>query len=231
MISELMKKLLPHNTRSVVIPPGEVQGMGEGKVLLVPSLMRSGTHLLIDAILNNFPAYRRCPLYIDLDQFVASGREPQQLLSMGNYVVKTHFPQVMTPGLSEAVTLLVTRAAIVSPVRDLESILRSMAAFDPDVSEATLLDSVHRFDLYWQGHSRLEIPFKKMVSPSDFDPVIESISQISGAVPQMRRVRPPTPDQRRRVIFHKAMTRIFGCRAPVINTTISFAQKKRIASR
>ena len=51
-MSTILNKKLPHNNKLTVCPPGNLP-RGEGKSILVPSIPRSGTHLLIDSIINN----------------------------------------------------------------------------------------------------------------------------------------------------------------------------------
>lgn len=96
-----MARVLPHNNRRCVAPPGELRP-GSGKPVIVSSIMRSGTHLLIDLLLNNFPAYRRMPLYVDLDHALASGLTAADLLHGGCYVMKSHHPNVRYAAAAQA---------------------------------------------------------------------------------------------------------------------------------
>ena len=50
-------------------------------------MMRSGTHLLIDLILNNFAALRTSPLYIDADRFLRESGSSKELLFQIGYTL------------------------------------------------------------------------------------------------------------------------------------------------
>ena len=90
-IRRAVSRLLPHNNHRCIAPPGII-GPAGGKSIIVPSLMRSGTHVLIDLLLNNVPGYRRAPLNVDLDHYLAGKNSLDALNRCGSYVMKSHYP-------------------------------------------------------------------------------------------------------------------------------------------
>src|SRR5262245_46905598 len=85
-------KLLPHDTRSTTCPPAPLVS-GHGPLIIVASLMRSGTHLLLDSFFNNFPELRRVPLFVDFDAYQRAGLPVGPLQSVQGIIVKTHYPE------------------------------------------------------------------------------------------------------------------------------------------
>ena len=159
-----MSRLIPHNTRRTVAPPGRLRDTGPGEIVLVASVMRSGTHVLIDCILNNFDRYRRRPLYVDLDQLVRQGLDWRRIVDQaGPYVVKTHFPQVQYTGLKEAVTQLLGAARVVIPERSAEDVLRSSEAFDTGMTTDELRQSLRTFEQFWSRVPHLPVEFAQLV--------------------------------------------------------------------
>ncbi len=67
--------------------PGAANGTPH---VVVAAQMRSGTHLLIDLILNNFPVYRESPLYLDLERYRLSDLETSRIPDLRGLVIKTH---------------------------------------------------------------------------------------------------------------------------------------------
>jgi hypothetical protein len=218
-----LSRLIPHNTRCVVAPPGRLRDAGPGEIVLVASLMRSGTHVLIDCILNNFARYRRRPLYIDLDQFVGQGFAWRQLAERaGPYLVKTHFPQVESPGLEEAVTRLLGAAKVVIPRRSAADVLRSSETFDTGLTRDALKRSLERFDHFWSRVPHLSIEFAQLIDRTHAPAQIERLAEFLQASPQVPPLLPPDAAQRLGIYAAKLATRLLGDRAPIINTTIRF---------
>ena len=208
----------------MVAPPGRLRDAGPGEIVLVASLMRSGTHVLIDCILNNFVRYRRRPLYIDLDQFVGQGRAWRQIADhAGPYLVKTHFPQVERPGLEEAVTQLLGSAKVVIPRRSAADVLRSSEAFDTGLTRDELTRSLDRFDRFWSRVPHLDVEFAQLIDRERAPAQLERLAGFLQASPRVPPVLPPDAAQRLSIYTAKLATRLLGNRAPVINTTIRFS--------
>lgn len=217
-----LSKLIPHNNARCVAPPGTICP-SEGKPILVPSLMRSGTHILIDLLLNNFPAYRRRPLYVDLYHYIAGGGTAEKLKRGGCYVIKTHYPNSHYPDAAlAALKELAADAFIIQPVRRIEDVRRSQAAAGisrPD-EFPWMVDS---FDSFWKDYPKLEVQFSDLIAPSQCPAAVDEIGRFIGLKPAEPKILPPAKGETRRVLMTKAMTRLLGRYSPLINTTIGFA--------
>jgi hypothetical protein len=223
-----LSRFIPHNTRRVVAPPGRLRDSGPGEIVLVASLMRSGTHVLIDCILNNFARYRRRPLYIDLDQFVGQGLDWRQIADhAGPYLVKTHFPQVQRVGLEEAVTQLLRAAKVLIPRRSAAEVLRSSEAFDTGLSREELPRSLAVFDQFWSRVPHLSVEYAQLIDREHAPAQIERLAGFLGEPPRVPPLLPPDAAQRLRIYTAKLATRLLGDQAPVINTTIRFSGARR----
>jgi hypothetical protein len=214
---------------------------GDGPKVLVPTIMRSGTHVLIDLILNNFPKYKRSPLMVMVDQFYwqpVETREKlfEQLYQTGGYVVKTHYPQVgfHQPWRAPHFERLIPPCRIVTVERDREETYRSSAKWyaseprDGDLRVAATREEYERtanlFDEYWKGHEVLRLDFRRVLDPTSTPKLISEIADWIGAEPRSRPVPPFPKNARTRVFVSKALTRMIGRRAPVVNTTLRFAK-------
>lgn len=217
-----LARLLPHNNARCVAPPGR-PSPGTGRPVIVPSLMRSGTHVLIDLILNNFTAYRREPLYVDLDHYLASPGAIDLLSASGSYVLKTHYPGVnySSAALSD-LQRLAEASLIVQPVRDLEEIFRSQAAWGMADRDA-FAQSVSAFTSFWQRFPKLEIPFEALARPDPCREIVHTLATYLGQPTPAAIVFPPPRSAKAKVLLCKALTRLLGASSPIINTTIGFA--------
>lgn len=185
--------------------------------------MRSGTHVLIDLILNNFDAYRRDPLYVDLDHYLVNRDSAASLLSCGSYVLKTHYPGVpYTPDALDALQRLAGNAFMVQPVRDPDEIFRSQAAWGMTDREA-FSESVREFADFWQPFPKLEVAFADLAQPERCGEIVRALADYLGQPLPAEIVFPPGRNAKARVLMFKALTRLFGASSPMINTTIGFA--------
>src|SRR4051812_42875729 len=85
-------RVLPHDTRKTTAPPA-VLPSADGPLIIVASMMRSGTHLLLDSMFNNFPPLRRTPLFVDFDSYERQALPVDPLRSLRGAVIKTHYPE------------------------------------------------------------------------------------------------------------------------------------------
>lgn len=185
--------------------------------------MRSGTHVLIDLILNNFDAYRREPLYVDLDHYLVTRDSAVSLLSCGSHILKTHHPGVpYTPEALDALRYLAENAFIVQPVRDLDEIFRSQAAWGM-TDRTAFSESVREFTGFWQPYPKLEVAFADLARPDRCREVVHALAAYLGQPLPAEIIFPPRRNAKARVLMFKALTRLFGASSPVINTTIGFA--------
>ncbi|GAB5560632.1 MAG: hypothetical protein SynsKO_22790 [Synoicihabitans sp.] len=183
--------------------------------------MRSGTHLAIDLILNNFPDYRRSPLYIDADRYVREGHDPSVLLQCGTRLIKTHYPQGTDSGLlGDVLSELCPQAIILRPERDLEAIFESSKRFGLPYSKSELADLHGKTQEYWNQWGHFSVTFEELANPSNADEILRRFTDYSGFAMPKRIVRTMDSKRPSRIMLAKMFTRILGNRAPTINTSI-----------
>lgn len=222
----LMAHVFPYNTKKVSCPPGPLLPNDDRRHIVVATMARSGTHLMIDFLLNNFPAYRHSPLYVDLDQYLKKNRPLPALSGSGGQILKTHFPEfgdanteVLKPIFQEAFLIVVTR--------DSDDVRRSMKRIPEWKGMMKNFDeNSERFRRFWsQWAGVLRVDFQELVDPSNASLLAEKISDHVG-VPFARPLTPaPYKDEKLKIYCAKTLTRLFGAHAPLINTTIGFAKK------
>lgn len=190
--------------------------------------MRSGTHLLIDLILNNFPAYRRDPLYLNIDTYLNDGLPVEPLWECGAYVVKTHHPQMPVPAEAVAhLRALAEQAVVVRPVRPLEDVLRSLHSFGEKLDLAELERIRAETEAFWRDIRTLEIPFAALADSAGSREVLAQIADRAGLSLPPEPVPTPSKEQTGRILRAKLLTRLLGHRAPRVNTTIQFDSTRR----
>jgi hypothetical protein len=228
-LRDALLRALPYNNRRTTAPPGRLV-KGPGTPVIIASLMRSGTHLLIDLILNNFRDFKKSPLYVELDSYLDQGCPAETLFSCGRRLLKTHFPeQTHASRDAEIIRRLAERSLIISPHRDPEDVYRSTAAFGYPMDRATFLERRRRFEEFWKDFPRLILPFEDLVRSGDYPARLRDIAAFLGVSPNRRTIGPPPGAGLARVYVLKAMTRCLGSRAPVVNTTIRFRAASRKA--
>ena len=222
------KFLIPFNNKRVVCPPGKIRP-GQGTLVVVPTVMRSGTHLLIDTIINNFSCYRRTPLYVDLDRMLdrSEGRKEriQDLLGGGNYVVKTHFPQVDDdPSRLDYMLQVFEHGKIVTVHRDVNSVVKSALAWGllRKSEEGEYRLNIDKFNNYWKNYDLLSLEFEELVDYSLYPGAVAKIGNYLRCQPRSQIIRSISKKRPFAVYLAKASTRFFGRYAPIINTTINF---------
>lgn len=212
----------------VVCPPGLLEP-GDPPNIVVATKVRTGTHLLIDSILNNFPAYRRRPLYVSLDNLLrdeaTAADNARRLIQCGGYVVKTHFPQVFERAAyrDPLVRKIAENSIIISTARSQTESLRSIKNWGelPAILEnqSAFGHSVERFDSFWSQYDKLIVPFLDLVDRSAYPSVIKEIANHIGQEHGQVLVAPRPKSSRFSIYIDKALTRLFAQKAPVINTT------------
>ncbi len=204
--------------------------MASGRPIIVASLMRSGTHLLIDSLLNNCKELRRVPLYIDLDELLleCSHDEALELIARsGHYVIKTHYPQLggNDPERAAFMASLCEMGTTITIMRDQASVERSFAIFSDQPEPRDMSDNYARFRGFWQARAQLALNFEDLTN--DWQNTMDRIWTATGHKRDVS-VTPPSPrNHRYRVYANKLLTRLIGRRAPVINTTIGFASRRK----
>lgn len=214
----------PHNPRTSC-PPGKCRTFKEGPPhLLVISAPRSGTHLLIDAVLNNLPAYRKKPLYVELDQLFSSPCSLEGLVNTRGYVIKSHHP--VTPGmeLSQQDRLYLEKihaaSLTVFLTRDPENAARSAKRMWPNLNQEQFKTDIKKQKDYWSTKADIHIEFNDLITPLSFEKVLLKISTASNTPLRKTILQPQAKGQRWIIYVLKAITRLLGRHSPRINTGI-----------
>ena len=222
---------LPHDTRRTTCPPAALVG-ADGPLIIVPSLMRSGTHLLLDTLFNNFPALRRKPLFVDFDAYRANGlhRQLRLFASINGIVIKTHFPlQVPLAGpltFRFSRRLLRARLCCGRIVKGRESANRLQSG-TRIIRRRNLRNWRKIFENFWVPYSPLIVDFTTLLNSDGVARFIEQVKKKTGL--QIRVPFQPVMPARSRVGIYmdKILTRAFGCKVPRVNTTIGYRLKPK----
>ena len=223
--------LLPYTNPRVMCPPGQPRQHGRRNII-VATPMRSGTHLVIDMILNNIPAYRTRPLYINMDQCLSPRHLSRpfsfldQITPESGHVIKTHLPI----GVDEAgvanpkVAALIESAFVITVHRDHAKIERSLKQWSEKSARGHSpqqdTDDYDRFWQFWQGRESIALRFDGLFDPAAMVQNMERIAEATQTEASSH-FRGPMPSHKKLGIFgNKALTRIAGRFAPRIDTTI-----------
>lgn len=237
---------LRHDNPRVVAPPGAIRP-GPGRPIIVATVQRTGTHVLMDLVLNNLAPYRRRPLYIDADRFLgpldaeSALAAAEQVIAGGSYVVQTHHPALKArPHLDEAIRRIAAAGVVVTTRRDVDDAHRSLTQFvagrdhamDPAAIESAqvLADEMRRHAAFWQGRVAATVDFVDLFDPVASAALMARIAEIVGVEPRRRHRPAPPKSHRRRVLLAKALTRIAGRHSPVLNTTVGFGHGSWLGS-
>jgi hypothetical protein len=189
-------------------------------------MMRSGTHLLIDLLLNNFAVLKKSPLYVNLDMFVHSGQRIAQLYDAGGYVIKTHFPQsIECRGNEEVLQEFLRHNKVILVVRNVDQIKKSMQNFGAwGKAEAENLEqSCALFERYWDEiHTGnvMRLQYADLIQPQKLPQLLEQIEAFTGLTKNNRTVGVIPKECRWKIFIGKMLTRLLGRRAPRIVTGI-----------
>ena len=223
-----LSEKIPPSTPQTVCPPGKLQPSAEKRSLVIgASFPRSGTHLLIDLILNNFPAYRREPLYVNLDEYISQGLDVEELIQTGGYVVKTHYPESTFSAENHAAYERVFENALVlSPRRSQEEIVKSFRRMT-DVKRRSEVRTTHLAYLeFWEQRPKHLFEFADLIDPAKSERNVERLAKLLPAERANTLVGPPDRNHYLSVLFRKLGTRIFGNRLSTVNTTVGFAKTR-----
>ena len=222
-------RILPHNNKRCVAPPGKlIEGVGS-RPIVVASLMRSGTHVLIDTILNNFCEYKKRPLYLDLDQYLKKGYDLSKLSKINSMVVKTHYPQDNIESANcREIQNLFKRSHVLMPIRDSQQVFNSLSQFmnREQISMEEFVVGKDRFDSFWSGFDVLRMPFAEMIDKKMGEHSIQKIADYIDQPCPSNLILPMEKHRVFRNLSTKFKTRVFGSGARIINTTVSFARTK-----
>lgn len=215
---------LPPENLLTCAPPGFLTASKNSfPSIIVASGPRTGTHVLIDLILNNFPSYRRLPLYIDLDQLISTRRNCFPSKLMRGYVIKTHYPvnPVLKSSDMEAEIRQVLNCALTIKIsRIYEHQAESFYRMWPEARSVDLNRHMNQFHSYWDTFADLNIDYEDLVCPDKREGIIDSIK---GLLPPMKVAKSDQFLHKRNmfgILFTKLCTRLMGKYSPVINTGI-----------
>lgn len=220
--------IVPFTNPRVVCPPGRIRSQGRRNII-VATPMRSGTHILIDLILNNLPDYRNNPLYVDLDQCRKQSGPGNDILanitSQAGYLVKTHMPLNVPDDMSgnSRVKELIDEGIVVTVRRSRADVCRSLGNWHGlDMTEAEQHYGVEydRFWQIWDGHNGISLTFEELFNPTAMQKFLQRLGKETDTSPASRYTAPPSGKNRNRIYANKMLTRLLGRRATRIDTTI-----------
>lgn len=220
-------RILKQNNRRTCVPPGSPIKNGR-KNILVATATRSGTHLLIDLLLNNLPEYRRAPLYVDLDSWGLYGRGASLDLSAAGYIIKTHYPSSRSYVREHWIRSLAEESVLVTVHRPIEQIRKSLErwiAAEPELGEIKrhldgLEQEIREFTAFWSQFSPYCIEFKELFEETLAVKIIADLAKLTGSdIRPLAGAAVPLRDKKK-VYLNKALTRLLGRHAPRIDTTI-----------
>ncbi len=215
--------MFPPDTSPVCSPPGKLGECSSLPLVVVSSFPRSGTHVLIDLILNNFPAYRRKPLYVNLDQYIGAGMDVEELIRIGGYVVKTHFPEsTFSSSNRSEYEKVFAKAVILKPMRQDSDIFLSFQSMDSAARLESLERELMGFRNYWQEKDPIRFSFESLIDPDKTGEILAKLQEVLKCPRSKTIVFPPNKNHRIRVYFRKWATRILGNKLGEVNTTVGF---------
>lgn len=226
MLRKLLSNIFHHINTKTVCPPGNLP-VSEGVNIIVSSLMRSGTHLAMDFIFNNFKQYKTYPLYIDYDRYCFDGHNLEELSKVKGAVLKTHFIQrPFNEQSRDFLKVLGKNAIVIIPDREAKQVNQSLSKWEINLNEEELKKLREEHLAFWSGYSPLVVPFDSYFDKNKMLDLKKDIASRINVVAENRVVLPSTNSFPNMV--NKLSTRIVGNKWPVINTGIGFKIKKRM---
>jgi hypothetical protein len=220
-----ISKIFPPNHSRVCCPPGKLEPGAKPSVplVVVAAFPRSGTHVLIDLLLNNFPDYRRRPLYVNLDEYITQGRDVDELIRVGGYIVKTHYPEpTFSARNAAAYEKVFANAVLLKTTRPGPAIFESFQTMVEKRRRITLEGDLETYRSYWAEKHPAKFLFDSLIDPERTEEILDHVQKLVG-VPRAKVTTPPPPkSQRYRIYVRKLLTRLLGCRLRRVNTTIGF---------
>ncbi len=222
-LRHIVSTCFPHNNRRTVCPPGPIP-TGVHAPIIVSSLMRSGTHLAIDLLLNNLWSYRNNPLYIDFDRLALDTPDPERIKTAGSCIIKTHVQQcAFDEKTRDLLKSIASKGLVVIPTRDLAATHSSLKKWNQSFSlEKLKRDHSEHLD-FWKEFFPIVVDFKDLLDPARAGLFLRDVRQ-----------RLDLPDDESpadvitasglelRIFWSKLHTRLVGSDAGLINTTIGF---------
>jgi hypothetical protein len=204
-------------------PPGALP-LGEAPPIIVASLMRSGTHLVIDLILNNLASYRRDPLYVDFDAYMFEGHDPAALSRMGGCVVKTHVPQrPLDQAAMEVLKKIAKRSLVIIPIREPEGIEASLRKWEGKHCHRDIAEQQRELLAFWLEFDPMVVRFADLLVPELMQDFLTEVTRRL-ALPLLPKGYCPivAASSRPRTLMDKLLTRTQGYKTAVVNTTVGY---------
>lgn len=145
--------------------------------------------------------------------------------SGGNYIVKTHFPQNNNqPDRYPILNELFKNCKFVTVQRDINKTYQSTLVWKELGANKYVkyLEGIERFNDFWSDYSLLKVSFDELINPHMYSNILDKIGILLECDRNDKIIYPFPKNATIRVYFAKAMTRILGRFAPIVNTTIRF---------
>jgi hypothetical protein len=216
--------------RRTCSPPASLKQPNGLPHLVVASMMRSGTHIAIDLLLNNFSQYKGSPLYVNLDMVLHFGGKMDDLSKSGGSVIKTHFPQAIEcRGHKAEISNFLTQQKVILVTRDPQQIKQSLRNFGEwGAEEALKFDPLHQeFENYWLNEHKgevMRVDYMDLIQPDKVPEILRKIESFSGLEKNAKFIGVICKKKRVTIFLCKALTRVFGRFAPRINTGIKLGK-------
>jgi len=213
----------PEN-RLTCAPPGKCNNNQPNlKNILVASPPRAGTHLLIDLLLNNFKQYCRIPLYVNGDALTENLATFEDLLNCKGYIIKIHYPAnpacQRSPWRDDLFRILREECLVLSTNRRSRDQIASMAKMWPKMEVRDFASMLEDFNSFW-ADSVLAISYESLIDSEQVNFVLDKLESIIPAVISNDRRLPQPKSSECSILISKLLTRLIGCKAPLINTGI-----------
>ena len=186
--------------------------------------------MLMDALMNNFPGFRRFPLFIDFDAYARKALPVSPLYTLSGVLIKTHYPETPLPEpYAKALSEIAARSIVLNPIRKADEVRNSLSKWGVHFSLSEYAEIERSFFGFWAAFSPVVVEFSQLLNPEGISSVLSRVSVVSGLTP-LRVSNPVVPASTRFGIYiDKLITRVAGGYAPRINTTIGFQlRQKRI---
>ena len=225
LINHIGARFLSFKNPRVVCPPGIIP-TETGKPIIVASIMRSGTHLAIDLLLNNFPELARKPLYVDSDQFFRCAENRKNFIlgekRFGACVLKTHYPEWLPEEKESVFRRLANESHVIVLRRPIEDTYKSLSSWGIAKDFGRYRKSVDEFYHFWQEAAphRIEITFSELTDRNSFEALVPKIANEFNICSRRSIRYPVNPRKVGRMVITKLATRLLGKYSPVINTGI-----------
>lgn len=222
--------IITNDNKNVVSPPGTIVPENRTNII-VATPMRSGTHILIDLILNNIIGYKRSPLYVNIDAHFQQGlwtnNRIRDMLPNSGYVIKTHFPIRVQKNNQIRLFMdrLIKDSIVITVRRPNKDIIRSIqkwrtaSKLEPE-NEDKILCEIQSFWNFWNDKSSIELDFSDLFEKEKASAFLNNCAEETCSFTRKKIIYTPSSENKNYIYIYKAATRLLGRRSPIINTTL-----------